>query len=189
MERQSDPQLEGIVLIFEEPFLLSFFNDPHFLDRFAYLQADRTSPFLRLDEPLNERLRSLLAQMKTEIDDHTEKDQDILRAMLYEALVLLNRAEKTDDGGQLMSDVSTGRVAGRIFCFFDIDRFETCTVKCDPDIIDELKARYNAVDASYNMDPLYWIGIQFNDDMPDKEIKHWVRRSYDIVSKKSKSKL
>ncbi len=104
---QSDPQLEGIVLIFEEPFLLSFFNDPHFLDRFAYLQADRTSPFLRLDKPL--RFRSLLAQMKTEIDDHTEKDQDILRAMLYEALVLLNRAEKTDDGGQPMRDVSTGR--------------------------------------------------------------------------------
>ncbi len=105
----SNPQLRGIVLIFEEPFLLSFFNDPHFLDHFAYLQADRTSPFLRLDKPLNERFRSLLAQMKTEIDGHTEKDQHILRAMLYEALVLLNRAEKTDDGGQPMSDVSTGR--------------------------------------------------------------------------------
>ncbi len=80
-------------------------------------------------------------------------------------------------------------VAGRIFCFLDIDRFETCTVKCDPEIIDELKARYNAVDAPYNMDPRHWIGIRFNDDMPDKEIKHWVRRSYDIVSKKGKSKL
>ena len=106
---QPDPKLKGLVLIFEEPFLLSFFNDPHFLDRFAYLQADRTSPFLHLNESLHERFRSLLAQMKTEIDDSADKDQHILRAMLYEALVLLNRAEKAGDDGQPMNDVSVSR--------------------------------------------------------------------------------
>ncbi|WP_289300395.1 helix-turn-helix domain-containing protein [Xylanibacter muris] len=106
---QPDPKLEGLVLIFEEPFLLSFFNDPHFLDRFAYLQANRTSPFLHFGESLNERFRSLLMQMKTEIDDYTDKDQHILRAMLYEALVLLNRAEKVEDSGQPMNDISTSR--------------------------------------------------------------------------------
>lgn len=106
---QPDPQLEGLVLIFEKPFLLSFFNDPHFLDRLAYLQAGRTSPFLLLDEPLYERFRRLLEQMKAEIDDTRNKDQHILRAMLYEALVLLNRAGKTDDSGQPMNDVSVSR--------------------------------------------------------------------------------
>lgn len=106
---QSDPKLEGLVLIFEKPFLLSFFNDPHFLDRFAYLQANRTSPFLHLGESLNERFGSLLAQMKTEIDDYADKDQHILRAMLYEALVLLNRAENVGDSGEPMNDISIGR--------------------------------------------------------------------------------
>lgn len=106
---QPDPKLEGIVLIFEEPFLLSFFSDPHFLDRFAYLRADRTSPFLHFDETLHERFRLLLMQMKSEIDDSAEKDQHILRAMLYEALVLLDRAEKIADDGRPMSDVSTSR--------------------------------------------------------------------------------
>ena len=110
---QPDPKLKGLVLIFEEPFLLSFFNDPHFLDRFAYLQADRTSPFLHLSESLHERFRSLLAQMKTEIDDSADKDQHILRAMLYEALVLLNRAEKAGDDGQPMNDVSVSRYVDR----------------------------------------------------------------------------
>ena len=33
-------------------------------------------------------------------------------------------------------------VGGRIFCFFDIDRFDTCTIKCDLEQADELKARY-----------------------------------------------
>lgn len=106
---QPDPKLEGLVLIFEEPFLLSFFNDPHFLDRFAYLQADRTSPFLQPDMALQERLHHLLSLMKTEIDDSRNKDQHILRAMLYETLMLLNRAESTDDGGQPMNDVSISR--------------------------------------------------------------------------------
>lgn len=106
---QPDPKLEGLVLIFEELFLLSFFNDPHFLDRFAYLQADRTSPFLHLGESLNERFRSLLMQMKSEIDDYTNKDQHILRAMLYEALVLLDRAEKAEGGGRPMNDISISR--------------------------------------------------------------------------------
>lgn len=106
---QPDPKLEGLVLIFEEPFLLSFFNDPHFLDRFAYLQADRTSPFLQPDTALQERLHHLLSLMKTEIDDSRNKDQHILRAMLYETLMLLNRAESCDDSGQPMNEIPVSR--------------------------------------------------------------------------------
>ena len=119
-EWQPDPQLQGIVLIFEGQFLLSFFNDPLFLDRFAYLRPDRLSPFLFPDEALQERLHSLLFQMKAEIDDHTEKDQHILRAMLYEALMLLDRAESPVADGQPMSDVSICR---------HIDRFTALVQK------------------------------------------------------------
>ena len=77
-------------------------------------------------------------------------------------------------------------VKDKIFCFFDIDRFNACTVKCDPDRIDELKARYMAVGAPYNMSPKHWISIRFNDDMTDDEIKQWVKKSYNIVSHKVK---
>lgn len=109
-EWQPAPQLQGIVLIFEEQFLLSFFNDPLFLDRLAYLRADRLSPFLFPDKALQERLHSLLLQMKAEIDNRVEKDQHILRAMLYETLMLLDRADTlvTDDC-QPMSGISISR--------------------------------------------------------------------------------
>ncbi|MCM1301458.1 MAG: AraC family transcriptional regulator [Bacteroides cellulosilyticus] len=106
---QPDPTLEGLVLIFEGDFLLSFFNDPHFLDRFAYLQTNRKSPFLQPDAELRLRLETLLRAMKTEIDDRTEKDPHMLRAMLYETLVLLNRAERVTDNGQPMNNVSVSR--------------------------------------------------------------------------------
>ena len=107
-----DPQLEGYVLIFEEQFLLSFFNDPKFRHRFYYLQADRTSPFLRPDEELFQRILHLYKEMKAEIDDErSDKDQHILRAMLYETLMLLNRVEKTPVQGISLNDVSASRYA------------------------------------------------------------------------------
>lgn len=109
-EWKPDSQLQGFVLIFEGQFLLSFFKDPLFLDRFAYLRTDRLSPFLFPDKALQERLRNLLFQMKAEIDGHTEKDQHILRAMLYETLMLLERAESPAmDDNQPMGDVSISR--------------------------------------------------------------------------------
>ena len=72
-------------------------------------------------------------------------------------------------------------VGNKIFCYFDIDRFDACTIKCALDEIDELKERYHAVDVPYNMNRKYWINIRFNDDMTDKEIEYWVRKSYDII--------
>ncbi len=75
-------------------------------------------------------------------------------------------------------------VGGRIFCFTDIDRFEACTVKCRPEIIDELKARCNAVGPPYNMSPRHWISIRFDDDMPDPEIKQRISDSYRLVKRR-----
>lgn len=113
-EWQSAQQLQGIVLIFEEQFLLSFFNDRFFLDRFSYLRADRLSPFLFSDKTLYERLSYLMFHMKAEINSSMEKDQHILRAMLYEVLMLLARAEShTANDYTPMNGVSDNRYIGR----------------------------------------------------------------------------
>ncbi|MCI7598944.1 MAG: AraC family transcriptional regulator [Prevotella sp.] len=92
----TDSKLEALNLIFEEEFLLDFFSDTHFLDHFRYLQADRPSPFLILDGKLNDRLLQLYLDMQREIH-RPAQDQHILRAMLYEALMLLNRAQFTEE--------------------------------------------------------------------------------------------
>mgnify|MGYP003440296047 FL=1 len=87
----NDIKMQALNLVFEKEFLLSFFSDPHFLERFHYLQADRSSPFLRPDKETFERILGLYRQMQTEITDYDVKDQHILRAMLYETLMLLQR--------------------------------------------------------------------------------------------------
>lgn len=69
----------------------------------------------------------------------------------------------------------------KMFCYFDIDLFDRCTIKCHPEEIEELKETYQSVEPPYNCNPKYWISIKFNEDMPDKEIKRLVRQSYEIV--------
>lgn len=90
----ADYKLKGVHLLFEEEFLLSFFNDPLFLNKFVYLRPDRPSSFLYLGKDLFERLIYLYKNMKLEIDSNSSnKDQHLLRAMLYETLTLMSRAE------------------------------------------------------------------------------------------------
>ncbi len=98
----SNTQLQGYMLIFEEDFLLSFFNDRLFLQKFSYLQRNRRSPFYFLDDKLFDRICSVMKQIKVEIHGDEinlrktsllEIDQHVLRAMLYETLVLIRRAD------------------------------------------------------------------------------------------------
>lgn len=89
-------KMQALNLIFEKEFLLSFFNDPHFLDRFNYLQADRPSPFLLPDKETFERILGLYRQMQAKITNYDVKDQHILRAMLYETMMLLQRVQTVE---------------------------------------------------------------------------------------------
>lgn len=72
-------------------------------------------------------------------------------------------------------------VAGRMFCYFDIDKFDKCNIRCKPEQIDMLEAVYEAVGRPYNLSPGHWISVAFNEDVADDELKSLVRQSYDIA--------
>lgn len=80
-------------------------------------------------------------------------------------------------------DILAFYVKGKIFCFFDIEKFDMCTIKSD--VPDEYTAKYGAVGKPFNMNSKYWMGVRFNDDMPDDMLKEVVKLSYDIVCKSS----
>ena len=109
-----DIEMQALNLAFEKEFLLSFFNDPHFLERFSCLQADRPTPFLRPDEETFERILSLYHEMQREITNYEVKDQHILRAMLYETMMLLQRvptveADEAEVTGRGLTDIPISR--------------------------------------------------------------------------------
>ena len=110
-----ETQLKGFNLAFEKEFLLTFFNDPHFLDRFAFLSPERPSPFMELEPALFDRIWQLYLEMQKEIGREEEIDQHILRAMLYETLMLLSRARFSDKSRAAFSgdDMSPSRYADK----------------------------------------------------------------------------
>lgn len=87
-----DRGLTSLELIFERDFLLSFFADPHFLDGIAYLSPQRTSPYLMLDKPLYDSIIGLYDSILIELHSTGKKNPHLLRAMLYQVLMLLQKA-------------------------------------------------------------------------------------------------
>lgn len=85
-----DKGLTSLELIFERDFVLSFFNDPHFLDNLSYFSPNRLSPYVQLDEALYNRIIGLFVEIQLEIAH--SRDRHLLRAMLYETLMLLQKA-------------------------------------------------------------------------------------------------
>ncbi|WP_293943963.1 MULTISPECIES: helix-turn-helix domain-containing protein [unclassified Sphingobacterium] len=108
---QWNPQtkLNGYVLVFEEQFLLSFFNDPYFLQNFPYLSPDRASSMLLFEKMLFDKVINLLSQIKDEINVVCERDQHLLRAMLYELLILLNRSTSIPEDKPAITDNTESR--------------------------------------------------------------------------------
>lgn len=89
---ETDTRQDGVYLYWTEDFIESFFKDPHFIETFPFFQIGRSSSFLYPDAKMFRRLLSLFSQMREEIEFGKANDiQHILRAMVYETLMLLQR--------------------------------------------------------------------------------------------------
>ena len=80
-------------------------------------------------------------------------------------------------------DVLCFYVGSKWFCFVNIEVFDFCCIKCDPNESGELQARYSGITPGWHMNKKHWISVYFNQDVPDKEIKELVKKSYDIIVK------
>ena len=78
-------------------------------------------------------------------------------------------------------------VCGHMFCFFDLNDFQVISLKCQPERIDELKARYDCIGNPYNESPKHWIGVDPHSS-PDTLTKDLIRNSYEIVKAKYNKK-
>ena len=85
----------GHALIFEDTFLTSFFKDPLFVQHLPFFRMGKMVDKLQLPNGLYARILQLLHDIKVEIDSFHPHDTGILRALLYEVLMLLNRVYRT----------------------------------------------------------------------------------------------
>jgi len=82
---------QGYVLIFEDEFLCTFFNDTHFVHNLPYYNSHEHPRVLPLEPNDYNQLIILLKDIQTEITSFKTNDKHILRALLYQILVLLSR--------------------------------------------------------------------------------------------------
>lgn len=97
----------GLVLIFEEEFLCSFFSDPLFVKKLSFFANRQAPPQLSLTMEQGESLSSILLQIEQEIAKN--KETHLLRALLYQALAWLNNAYRSFY--QLIDKPQSGKTA------------------------------------------------------------------------------
>ena len=72
---------------------------------------------------------------------------------------------------QYSRDVLCFYVADKWFCFVNIEIFDFCCIKCNPDESGELQTEYTGIRPGWHMNKKYWISVYFNEDVSDDKIK------------------
>ena len=85
---------KGYVLIFEKAFLVSFFSDPKFIDKLSYFNRNLKNYSLRFDKTDLIHIIDIFKNIESEIGNFQNNDEHILRALLYQVLIWLNRKFK-----------------------------------------------------------------------------------------------
>jgi predicted DNA-binding protein (MmcQ/YjbR family) len=82
-------------------------------------------------------------------------------------------------------DVSLVIKAGeKMFALISLDEQPLrISLKCNPDYALELREQYSAVQPAYHFNKKYWNMIILDGSISDKNLKHWIDHSYEMVLK------
>lgn len=72
-------------------------------------------------------------------------------------------------------------VGKKMFCLFDLDKFDRCTLKCAPTLIDELR-EHIGIDKPFNLSEKHWISVDLNGHVSQELLKDLVTKSYKLVA-------
>ncbi len=73
------------------------------------------------------------------------------------------------------------KVMGKMFAIVGLGKVEHVILKCDPHLVDVLKATYTGVGHRSHLDARNWISVELDADVPAEEIARLVEQSYDLV--------
>lgn len=83
---------------------------------------------------------------------------------------------------------------GKMFALLDLSEDNRgISLKCDPELAIELRARHPEVTGAWHFNKTHWNGVSLDGNITEKELKDWIDHSYEIVrkslSKKQKEEL
>lgn len=68
------------------------------------------------------------------------------------------------------------------FCFVNIEQFDFCTLKCDPDEVRTLQENFDDIRPAYHMNKKHWISVRLNGDVSDEMVRRLLRQAYELVA-------
>ena len=78
--------------------------------------------------------------------------------------------------------VAVFKVGGRIFALVALDgSLGSVSLKCDPGLALEWRARYPAVRPGYHLNKRHWNTVEFDGSVDDDELREMIDHSYDLV--------
>ncbi|MFC1564462.1 AraC family transcriptional regulator [candidate division KSB1 bacterium] len=90
--------VNAYVLFFEAEFINRFFNDARFVRKFQFFDNPELRTDLEVSKKDFQKLETFLIQIENEINAFKDYSEDMLRAVLYQILVFLNRLYNTFQG-------------------------------------------------------------------------------------------
>lgn len=66
--------------------------------------------------------------------------------------------------------------------------FLNLNLKCEPMFAGLLRGAYAAVTPAYHMNKTHWNTVRLDGSVPEAELKAWIRQSFDLTLRNSKSK-
>lgn len=78
--------------------------------------------------------------------------------------------------------LATYTVGGKWFCIADLDK-NSITVKCEPEVVIEMRSRYDGAMPAWHMNKVHWLSIRLESDMPSDIIKKLIYDGYSLIVK------
>lgn len=88
-----------------------------------------------------------------------------------------------------LPDLLAFKVMGKMFSATSISTFESISIKCVPETIEELRAQYPAMkDPSY-FSKKHWSFVEMDGSISNQLLRQWLDISYDLVVSKLPKKV
>ena len=81
------------------------------------------------------------------------------------------------------------KVVGKMFALIDVEKFESISLKCDPERGAELREQFSGINYAYHFSKKHWIGVATDGSITDKLIYELIDHSYELVVSKLSKKL
>lgn len=88
-----------------------------------------------------------------------------------------------------LQNVLVFKVLTKMFTVTDINTFDSFSIKCNPDTIDELRAKYMAVQEPAYFSKKHWSNVIMDGTIKDELLYKWIDLSYDLVVSNMTKKL